>query len=1156
MKSKVYTAGFIYLLTIFVVMYAIPCLASVTGTVKDTSGSPVSGALITFTDESKADKEYSDYTDSDGKYDVLIYSVHVEEESPAGFQLQQNYPNPFNPSTTIPFTLDSSGHVTLTVFNVMGQRVQTLIDSEMHPGAHFLTWNGRDEHGNSVAAGIYFYQLRSDGYNQTRKMLLLDGGNSFQNNGLTKAKISIQSYNQKSGIVSKESAHKISSDNEYSVVISGQDIFPFELTGILLSDDSARNFVVSRIQSKEILNLSANESGNIQLENGANITIPVDTFDSDLIVTVQASDDVPPEMEMVDIPLISDIYEFDAEDVPLKQFVGLSIPYDPSKLPAGAQEKDIFPVYWTGEHWIAAKGTVDTDSKMVHVETNHLSLWGNAYSIKPELTLKTNPEVYDNTYKGDALEVQVIVDPKYEDISNYDVTVRFFITNHPDVIISSNVALDTLVPVILTDNGGIGGAVFITHNILGLDYKEYRAESYDTTPAGDNIFGARLPSLNNWQELNFITHIELIAIISPKDNDKILFEERTTVQVIRGNNEERYYMHVELDKPEALEVVGHYPVFSWHASTVKDLYGDVEIKYMEPSRVVLYVDNDSNPFSDFWGGFQKEIEINVSGMEDSFIYQEYIEPGDYWWGIKAWGYDKEGNKICNENAIAKKFIVNGSSYARIYSPENMDVYTQGDEISFSGRIFGDDAVGIWTSDIDGELSRLASFSKNDLSLGTHTITLNVHNLEGPGSISKDQCILTVKKTSVVTDQERVVFISKRDGNREVYIVNLDGTNLINLSQTTLDESGVFWSPDGSKISFVSKGDAGEYKLNIVNPDGSSKLFLSKLYRYYYYSWSPDGNKIAFFDDKREFYIANSDGSNFINITNKNYIFDPCYVCYSWSPDGNKIILNARKENNWGLFLFNFDGSGEQKVATFGEFPLWSPNGLKISYIWYEKDKNPSVRVADAENFNNYTEIYNNCNYNISWIKWSPDGTKLGISCETEFNRYRGPYIANVDGSNLVNLSDNGFTMFEWSPKGDKIAFALNNEQGSNLYVSNSDGDNFKKIASEVWPYEFRWSPDGFKIVYTGNDSDIYVINYDGTDKRNITNNTYSGNPYWSLSGDKIIFHSSEDNDVDIYCVNIDGSGKINLSNSTADDYIYFDDIYSSTPVYKYQKISR
>jgi len=104
----------------------------------------------------------------------------IDEEPhriPLAFHVSQNYPNPFNPSTTIAFdlpgTVDERRFVSLTVYDIRGRRVRTLIDSELEPGSHKIHWDGQNDRGQSVASGIYLYTLRAGEERFTRKMMVL-----------------------------------------------------------------------------------------------------------------------------------------------------------------------------------------------------------------------------------------------------------------------------------------------------------------------------------------------------------------------------------------------------------------------------------------------------------------------------------------------------------------------------------------------------------------------------------------------------------------------------------------------------------------------------------------------------------------------------------------------------------------------------------------------------------------------------------------------------------------------------------------------------------------------------------------------------------------------------------------------------------------------
>jgi hypothetical protein len=87
--------------------------------------------------------------------------------------LNSNYPNPFNPETTISYSLAKQSKVSLQVFNILGQKVKTLVNETNNAGSHTVVWNGKDESGNAVASGVYFYRLKSGTMSQTNKMILM-----------------------------------------------------------------------------------------------------------------------------------------------------------------------------------------------------------------------------------------------------------------------------------------------------------------------------------------------------------------------------------------------------------------------------------------------------------------------------------------------------------------------------------------------------------------------------------------------------------------------------------------------------------------------------------------------------------------------------------------------------------------------------------------------------------------------------------------------------------------------------------------------------------------------------------------------------------------------------------------------------------------------
>lgn len=106
---------------------------------------------------------------------AMVEPIGVDDTPPVdgSFVLQQNYPNPFNPGTTIEFNLPRASSVKLEVFDLHGVRVRTLIDESLPSGGRVAVWDGRDDHGDGVASGMYIYRLQTDLMTESRRMLLL-----------------------------------------------------------------------------------------------------------------------------------------------------------------------------------------------------------------------------------------------------------------------------------------------------------------------------------------------------------------------------------------------------------------------------------------------------------------------------------------------------------------------------------------------------------------------------------------------------------------------------------------------------------------------------------------------------------------------------------------------------------------------------------------------------------------------------------------------------------------------------------------------------------------------------------------------------------------------------------------------------------------------
>ncbi len=174
-------------------------------------------------------------------------------------------------------------------------------------------------------------------------------------------------------------------------------------------------------------------------------------------------------------------------------------------------------------------------------------------------------------------------------------------------------------------------------------------------------------------------------------------------------------------------------------------------------------------------------------------------------------------------------------------------------------------------------------------------------------------------------------------NREynIFLINIDGSNILQLTNGNYVNTHPKWSPDGNEIAFISNRN-GEFDLYVMKADGSNVEYLATLtdietmdiIEAFSLSWSPDGTKIAFAAESRgyfDIFTFNVDGTNLTNITNTNTNIE---ALPNWSADGSTIAFISIDENNkQQLYLINKDGSGKKQVTDFqfnNSNPDWSP----------------------------------------------------------------------------------------------------------------------------------------------------------------------------------------------------------------------------------------
>jgi tricorn protease-like protein len=257
---------------------------------------------------------------------------------------------------------------------------------------------------------------------------------------------------------------------------------------------------------------------------------------------------------------------------------------------------------------------------------------------------------------------------------------------------------------------------------------------------------------------------------------------------------------------------------------------------------------------------------------------------------------------------------------------------------------------------------------------------------------------------------RIVFVSLRDRNNEIYIMNDDGTDVVRLTNNSDIDYDPSCSPDGKRIAFMSRRD-GNNEIYVMNSDGTGVTRLTNNgAEDWDPAWSADARHIAFVSDRdgnAEIYIMDADGGAVTRVT-ENSLGDRWP---SWSPDGNRIVLTSPRNGNDELLIKDLVSGGMTRLTTNQADdwdPTWSPDGTRIAFV-SNRTGNDEIYVMDAAG-GGVTRLTSNPAVNIS-PAWSPDGRRLAFGSYTGTNGEI--YVMNADGSGVIRLTSNPAD--DWDP---------------------------------------------------------------------------------------------------------------------------------------------
>jgi Tol biopolymer transport system component len=356
---------------------------------------------------------------------------------------------------------------------------------------------------------------------------------------------------------------------------------------------------------------------------------------------------------------------------------------------------------------------------------------------------------------------------------------------------------------------------------------------------------------------------------------------------------------------------------------------------------------------------------------------------------------------------------------------------------------------------------------------------------------------------------KIAFTSDRDGNREIYLMNSNGSNQIRITNNMVVDDHPKWSPDGTKIAFLSQRQTGEFAIFLMNADGSGKTEITPVnyvplwqwsgWDAWTMSWAPDGRQIVFSNGSvhaSTLTIVNSNGTNRRDLTTG---FNP-----SWSPDGSKIMLlrsGPPPVLHHLILTIRPDGSDLQNITPAlpgfytvnGAPSVWSPDGLKIAFGSFD-GANQVINIANANGSNPYdfvlqcTEFVPQGCSSASLPAWSPNGRTIafvnwGIQSGTEI------YVKNIGDDEVLRLTNSSGINSNpsWQP--------LSNTR------FDFDGDGRSDV-SVFRPSDSAWYLDrstaGFTAVRFGISTDkIAPADFDGDGKADIA--IYRNGVWWRIN---------------------------------------------------------
>ncbi len=287
-------------------------------------------------------------------------------------------------------------------------------------------------------------------------------------------------------------------------------------------------------------------------------------------------------------------------------------------------------------------------------------------------------------------------------------------------------------------------------------------------------------------------------------------------------------------------------------------------------------------------------------------------------------------------------------------------------------------------------------------------------------------LVTAGCTSATAPLGQIAFESYRDGNAEVYLMEADGSGLVNLTSNPAYDGTPSWAPNGQQIAFTSER-GGSPDIHVMDWDGANATRLTDGRGFNVVpAWSPDGSQILFVSN-RDYRVPVTGGQFEVEANAKLWVIDA---------DGTNL---SRRTSLLGLDMYG----------------TWSPDGESIAYMGV-REGNPEIYVLGSDKVE--VNVTNHPDQDLN-PAWSPDGTKIAFMSD------RGGdmeiYVLDLLEESLTNLTQNPANDGDpaWSPDGSRIAFTSDRYGNIEIHIMDADGSRLQRLTShpddDIHP---QWRP--------------------------------------------------------------------------------------------------